>query len=638
MKKISTVALITLFLFTIGISKNAFSQNQKPHVQALKEMVNEVFNYMEQNKSSNFSLYYESYVTKLSLRDTIGSLDDLSRAMNEQPNFMLLYELRGELLTKMKKSEDAERDFNIVITYKPNYLTFFNRGTLKLNRQDFNGAQSDLESSIALNPEFAQAYTNLGNAYFGKGDKNNAVAKLIRATELDKNSIIANSCLNFVQKNEYNKSQPNTDYKTLYEVPEPIKEALAPISKLELLELYLKLYPESIDAMKERVKLSLKANDPKGFDQYFTQLLKRDPLNAYEYNYMYAEFKASNYLFADADSYYSKSLSDKPTYTNALIGRAKVKSKLGDLENARRDFDNAIRLEPRSANLYKARGIFFTEQKNEVLAMADFSKALELNPGDKEAIDLKNGVSSNVKRFEEDIKYYKSTLSRDQNDITALVGISDAYAKMQEDSLAAVYYDKLLSVDPRNKYGLKGRAALRLSKKQYELAIQDLNQYVAVVPTEAEGYDMRARAKDKALGNSGKASDYNSIIEDYDQAIKLKAQAAYYQSRGRAKELKLDLKAAIIDYDTYISLKPEDPNGYVVRAKAKRQVKDFAGAQEDLSKALQFSPSNVNALFERGFLRLYNLENKQGAREDWQKATDLGSIAAKALLEKEFNN
>jgi len=637
MKKISTVALLMIFLLMIGVSTRSYSQDQKTQVQVLKGMVNEVFDYMKQNQSSNFSLYYESYTTKLALRDTTGALEDLSRAMAEQPNFVLLYELRGELFTKMKRNDDAERDFANVLSSKQNYLTYYNRGTLRLNRQDYIAAQSDFEAAIALNPDFAQAYTNLGNTFYAKGDKNNAIAKLQKAIDLDKNSVIASSCLAYVQKNDISQSQPVTDYKMLYEVPEPIKEALAPVSKLELLELYLKLYPESVEAMKERLKLSLKANDPEGFGKYFGQLLKRDPLNAYEYYFIYAEYKSSNRAYAEAEDYYTKSIRERPSFPSAYSGRAKVRSSMNMIDSARKDFDNAIRLEPKSPGLYKLRGIFFRDQKNDPMALADFNKALEINPDDREAQSLKDGVAVSVRKYEDDIKYYKATLNRDPNDVTALIGISDTYAKMQKDSLASIYYDKLISVDSRNKYGLKGRAVLRISNKQYELAIQDLNQYINIVPTESEGYDLRARAREKQLGNSGKPLDYVNVIADYDQAIKLKATPAYYLSRGKAKELKLDLKAAVLDYDTYITLRPDDPNGFVVRAKAKRQMKDFAGAQDDLSRALQFTSNNIDALFERGFLRLYNLDNKQGAKEDWQKAASLGSAAAKAMLEKEFN-
>ena len=50
------------------------------------------------------------------------------------------------------------------------------------------------------------------------------------------------------------------------------------------------------------------------------------------------------------------------------------------IDSARKDFDNAIRLEPKSAGLYKLRGIFFRDQKNDPMALADFNKALEINP------------------------------------------------------------------------------------------------------------------------------------------------------------------------------------------------------------------------------------------------------------------
>jgi Flp pilus assembly protein TadD len=98
-------------------------------------------------------------------------------------------------------------------------------------------------------------------------------------------------------------------------------------------------------------------------------------------------------------------------------------------------------------------------------------------------------------------------------------------------------------------------------------------------PTTAAGFEASAQKK-IAKG------DYDGAIADSTQAIALAATdpEAYY-CRGCARDAKCDFEGAIADYSKVIELDPTNIGAYNARGLAKEANSDLAGAAADLNKA-----------------------------------------------------
>jgi tetratricopeptide (TPR) repeat protein len=77
---------------------------------------------------------------------------------------------------------------------------------------------------------------------------------------------------------------------------------------------------------------------------------------------------------------------------------------------------------------------------------------------------------------------------------------------------------------------------------------------------------------------------------------------------------------AVDDLNRAIELNPRNVDAHVYRAGAYRELGNYAKALDDVGIALQLQPSNPEALLLRGNLRAM-AGNPQGAREDWQMVT-----------------
>lgn len=82
----------------------------------------------------------------------------------------------------------------------------------------------------------------------------------------------------------------------------------------------------------------------------------------------------------------SEALKLDPKSAPALANRAYAQVRLGQLDKAKADADEAIKLDAKSARGYLARGLS-QEKSDKPKAVADFKKAIELDPKDKMAAD-----------------------------------------------------------------------------------------------------------------------------------------------------------------------------------------------------------------------------------------------------------
>jgi tetratricopeptide (TPR) repeat protein len=133
----------------------------------------------------------------------------------------------------------------------------------------------------------------------------------------------------------------------------------------------------------------------------------------------------------------------------------------------------------------------------------------------------------------------------------------------------------------------------------------------------AETYYEQARLKLEKDDDQGALADMN-------RAIKINPNNAdFYHFRARIKRRKNDNQGELSDLNRAIQINPNNANSYPYRAAIKRNKKDFQGALADLNRAIQINPNNADSYNSLGGLKFFDLNDRSGARKDWQQAAKL---------------
>ena len=170
----------------------------------------------------------------------------------------------------------------------------------------------------------------------------------------------------------------------------------------------------------------------------------------------------------------------KANPTAALYsGRADIWEKLGELDIAIADYNEAIRLAPSASN-YNNRGNAWLSKQDYDKAIRDYDEAIRLDPKFKAA---HNGRGS-------------------------------AWLSKQENDKAIRDYDEAIRLDPKDAYAYYNRGNVWKSKQDYDKAIRDYDEAIRLDPKFTLAYYNR--------GNAWSAKqEYDKAIADYREALRI---------------------------------------------------------------------------------------------------------------------
>lgn len=318
--------------------------------------------------------------------------------------------------------------FNRIIQTKP-YLAqpYFFRSIAKLNLEDYVGAEEDASRAIDLNPYLTDAWEVRGVARQNLGRNDDAIA----------------------------------DY----------RHALA-------------LLPRNRQLM---FNMALAQHDVKSYaaaDSTFEDLLKYYP--GFEAGYLgRARLRLAQADTVAASTDISKALSINKKSVNAYIMRADIAIQRGDsLENALRDMDEAVKLQPRMTGLYINRAFLRYRLDDFFGAMADYDYAIELDPINETAIFnralLEMETAANDKAL---------------RDLT-----------------------RIIELNPYNTRAYYNRAVVNSLKGRNREAVADITKVLNEVPELPDPYFMRSQFY-YAMGDMGRAE------RDYKRGLSLSKKA-----------------------------------------------------------------------------------------------------------------
>ncbi len=333
----------------------------------------------------------------------------------------------------------------------------------------------------------------------------------------------------------------------------------------------------------------------------------------------------------DALSQWNEAIRNTPS-AEAYHRRAKLHLALGELQNARKDIDEALRLAPEHLGIHWTSYQQHLQSKSYEPALEELYAILKLQPKNEVAMASRAALfhrMGNTTRAEEAFdealrqhpqgilarleKAYFHELQEDWDEASQMY---QEISKLQPDDSTALLLQAIpswkkngpfdaiqrcteaLLVEPGLLPAHMMRGYLRRIIKDWNGVAADSSEVIAQHPTESVAYSERAYAYYR-LQRNGEA------IADYDQALKLnpKTERGHYY-RGLCYYSLKQYEQAGEDFSQQIDLTPNDPDVWHERALTRIAMSQFEPAMQDLDRTIVLNPKHAAAFSNRAMLWL----------------------------------
>ena len=354
------------------------------------------------------------------------AIESYTKALAIEPSDATIYLGRGSAYGYSGDYEKAIEDYTKALTIKSDYeFALFWRAMAYGELKKWELAIADLTRTIALKPNNAANYSWRGSAYGSLGDYERALADLARSIEL-KADASAYSKRGQVYDAMNNPKQAIIEYTKAIEIA-PADEREGYLFNRALTYDDLKEYGPALADLTLAIKLS--PNEPRNhkwrgiirgrtgdFDAGLKDLNRAVALNPdadtyYRRGTLYEMMGKQSLAIADASKsidldpnaqYYQRRAAvyeNNGNYDLALqdcnmaiqvdssdaggfLCRSRIYRAIDRLQDAKKDLDQALTLDPRFAVAYRARALVELYSGNTARAINDLHKAVELEPND----------------------------------------------------------------------------------------------------------------------------------------------------------------------------------------------------------------------------------------------------------------
>ncbi|MBD2279605.1 serine protease [Aphanizomenon flos-aquae] len=506
------------------------------------------------------------------------ALAAINKAIQLQPNNPNLYNQKYAVLRDLKRYREAAAAINKAIELSPRAAFYNNRGIVRDDLGDKQGAIDDYNLAIKINPNDADAYYNRGNVRDDLGDKQGAIDDYNQAIKINPNNANAYYNRGIVRNELGDKPGAIDDY-----------------------NLAIKINPNDADAYYNRGNVRDDLGDKQGAIDDYNQAIKINPNNANAY---YNRGIVRNELGdkPGAIDDYNLAIKINPNDALAYYNRGIVRNELGDKPGAIDDYNLAIKINPNDADAYNNRGVVRNELGDKQGAIDDYNLAIKINPNDALAYNNRGVVRNELGDKQGAIDDYNQAIKINPNNANAYNNRGIVRNELGDKPGAIDDYNLAIKINPNDALAYNNRGVVRNELGDKQGAIDDYNQAIKINPNNANAYYNRGIVRNE-LG------DKPGAIDDYNQAIKINPNDANaYNNRGNVRDDLGDKQGAIDDYNQAIKINPNYAQAYALRAYVYYQLGDKQKAREDLQRAAQlFKAQGNTAAYEKAMALLKGL-------------------------------
>ena len=240
--------------------------------------------------------YLQSIISLFNQGQLQQALSESSQLLERFPNSVVLYNIAGACNAGLMQFDAAIRSYKMALKINPDYAdAYSNMGNALKDKGDLEAAIQSYKQALKIKPDYAQAYNNMGNALKDKGDLEAAIQSYKQALKI----------------------KPD----------------------------YAQAYSNMGNALKSQ-------GDVEAAIDSFKQALKIKPDYAQAFNNMGNALSEKGDLEAAINSY-KQALKIKPDYVQAYNNIAIALKDKGDLEAAIDSYKQVLKIKPDYAEIYR---------------------------------------------------------------------------------------------------------------------------------------------------------------------------------------------------------------------------------------------------------------------------------------------
>jgi predicted O-linked N-acetylglucosamine transferase (SPINDLY family) len=195
---------------------------------------------------------------------------------------------------------------------------------------------------------------------------------------------------------------------------------------------------------------------------------------------------------AEAAKLYAAVLNANPRNFKALYQLANLHFGAGGYETAERLFEEASKIDPKSADVHFARGCALQRLKRNEAAVAAYDKALVLAPGDVEVWSNRAVALQELKRHGEALASIDRAIALQPHRVNAWFNRGTVLLEMKRYRDAIASFDRALAVDSGHLESIVSRGNALAGERRYEEALAEFGKALAVNPSRADALGNRA--------------------------------------------------------------------------------------------------------------------------------------------------
>jgi len=214
----------------------------------------------------------------------------------------------------------------------------------------------------------------------------------------------------------------------------------------------------------------------------------------------------------DAVPYFGERIRFNGSNAFAYAQRGRAWRERGRLDDALKDYDEALRIYPLQPTWLRGRAAVFEEKKDFERAVRDYTEAVRINPRDPLTF-LDRGIAyKGMKAFDKAAADYTEASRLDPNWAAVYYNRANLWRDRKEFDKALADYTAAIRLDPEDPDAYFNRANIYRSKRDYANAVSDYREVIRLDPEEPDAYDslawILATCPDDKIRDGQKAVDY----------------------------------------------------------------------------------------------------------------------------------
>ncbi|MFJ8441881.1 tetratricopeptide repeat protein [Kitasatospora griseola] len=289
-------------------------------------------------------------------------------------------------------------------------------------------------------------------------------------------------------------------------------------------------------------------------------------------------------------------------------------------DSALADFERAVALDPDQPQALHSRARALIVGKRYEEALADLDRAVELDPGFSAAFATRGDTRRLTARHQEALADLDRAIELDPGHTWAVGSRGRTYLELGRYEEALAEFDRAVELDPGYVWAVGSRAEALRELGRHDEALAGFDRAVELDPE----YTWALGSRGRVHWESGRTAE---ALADLDRALELDPGYVWaLASRGRIHRELGRYDDALVAYDRAVELDPDSPWVVPLRALVHQELGHLREALTDLDRAVALDPGSAGALGARADIHRL-LGHHQEVLADHDRAVQLDPAA-----------